>query len=800
MTPLKAIIEGAKGILAGLGRERLELDLEAMLTDEHRTIYLRGDNGSGKSTLINLALVPWREPPQLPGDIYDAFADTGLRELEWEHDGSRYRSRIEYRQTAKTKTQKAYLYVLDGQEWQPMQLTDHTVSDGKAKTYDRCLESILGDKDIYYLSAFRAQGAKRLAEYKDAKALMRGLLGLDELERKRLKTREVIKLITRDRAALRIEYTQAQADVEQIGRERDCLTELQRQMPRLREELSTATEDLAIATGELTAAMTEHLDTQKIVEARKAIKASITEETTRHARVTREIQTDITAADHAWDTQLGVYTRRESAAWSDIANAKRRLEAAEELLGQRDEINVAVQVVDSLTAELARNEQTNEEVQQKKEKLDALTREIGILQVRVEQAIADIKQMDERCHELEKRAGFVDEVPCEGKGKYAACPALQEALRAGDDLSACTGAIAIRQNDHDALVLQIDALKSDKAVFGDVETELQALKVNAATIRTRLEKMRKTAEKASGLAQAANVEDDVRQTIAARENAIEELNAEQAAAKEQHETKRALLRTRLAEVEDQHKEQTTDLAQKLAGLPEPESEAILEHAKTRVRTAEESKHKTATAVEKTTAEIATREATIAAGAEQEKKVHALAEQGRRLNDCIADLEYVVKGLKGIVDLSVEAAGPAIADYANQLLRDAGLHRFTVKIITQRTLANGTLAECFEISVIDSETDIESSVLHKSGGENVWLDKALTDAVGLYHQEAAGIQYETLFSDESDGALSAEKKTQYFRLDAKLLEIGGFRRKFAVSHSADAFVNADHVIEMADLRT
>ena len=106
---------------------------------------------------------------------------------------------------------------------------------------------------------------------------------------------------------------------------------------------------------------------------------------------------------------------------------------------------------------------------------------------------------------------------------------------------------------------------------------------------------------------------------------------------------------------------------------------------------------------------------------------------------------------------------------------------------------------FDISVLDAETGLESSVLHKSGGEQVWVDKALTDAVALYHQESAGQHYECLFADEAEDGLTQERKQQFYRMDRAALALGGYHRKFFFSHNPEAWALADVVMEMAALR-
>ena len=801
MTPLKLALEGSLGIRAGIGRERLELDLENMLGDEDRVVAIRGDNGSGKSTLMNLGMVPWREPPQLVGSPYQHFGETGLRELEWAHDGSRFKTRIEYRNTGKTPTQKAYLWVLAGanyNEWEPIHLPDHTVSDGKSRTYDKCLEAVLGDKDIYYLSAFRAQGGKRLAEYENAKQLMRGLLGLDGIEEKRLRTRDVIRLLSHERDGLRIDYNDAQAALARVEDDRARLERMKQDIPAIKSRLSTATDALARATAELTEATTEDLDVQRILDARAEVEARIKDAKHRYEESRASLTSDIDDLDRRWRADTKKHRRDESAAWNDIAQAKKRIAAAEDLLSQKDEIEAAIEVANSLGSALDRKEQTREELDAKLTELRELKSNVRLIEAKIEHAEQDLEGLCRKSEELTKRAGFVQIVPCQGRGKYASCVALQEAISAIDEIDTLNTVIDDKLQAKIGLQDQAAPLKRRTANFANVETQVLALRTEILETKSRLENARKVAAKATALHQATGIQKESTETIAAKEQAIAEEQKAFDEEKAKHEERIARLNRRRKEIAERYEADSNALQEDLGKLPEPTRESSIDMAKARVREAEEAKQGASQALEQTIAEIAAREAALKVGSSAEERLKTIAATGADIKERIAVLEYVAKGLRGVVDLSIEAAGPAIAEYANRLLLNAYGPRFSVKIITQRKQANGALAECFEISVIDSESGLESSVLHKSGGENVWLDKALTDAVGLYQQDAAGIEYETKFADEVEDGLTAERKLQFYRMDEAALNLGGFKRKYFVSHNPDAWEMADRVIDMSTL--
>ena len=65
MKPISLTLKGFKGIRDGLGREAIELDLEA-LTGDAQLVALLGRNGRGKSTLLD-CLQPFPVMPSRAG-------------------------------------------------------------------------------------------------------------------------------------------------------------------------------------------------------------------------------------------------------------------------------------------------------------------------------------------------------------------------------------------------------------------------------------------------------------------------------------------------------------------------------------------------------------------------------------------------------------------------------------------------------------------------------------------------------------------------------------------------------------
>ena len=76
-----------------------------------------------------------------------------------------------------------------------------------------------------------------------------------------------------------------------------------------------------------------------------------------------------------------------------------------------------------------------------------------------------------------------------------------------------------------------------------------------------------------------------------------------------------------------------------------------------------------------------------------------------------------------------------------------------------------------------------------------MNECLTRAVALYLAAHSGRRYATLFSDEADGALDAERKRMFMAMKREVLRLGGYEREFFVSQTPELTAMADAVIDM-----
>jgi exonuclease SbcC len=150
---------------------------------------------------------------------------------------------------------------------------------------------------------------------------------------------------------------------------------------------------------------------------------------------------------------------------------------------------------------------------------------------------------------------------------------------------------------------------------------------------------------------------------------------------------------------------------------------------------------------------------------------------------------------GVIALAIDDAGPTLAGLANDLLLACYGPRFTVSIRTLVETAKGEAREGFDIVVHDAESGDAKSVTLMSGGERVWIDGALTRAIALYLAQNSGRRNETLFSDEADGALNAQRKRMFMSMKRAVVRLGGYRQEFFVSQTPELTAMADAVIDL-----
>jgi exonuclease SbcC len=195
--------------------------------------------------------------------------------------------------------------------------------------------------------------------------------------------------------------------------------------------------------------------------------------------------------------------------------------------------------------------------------------------------------------------------------------------------------------------------------------------------------------------------------------------------------------------------------------------------------------------------------TLAEIAAKEKEYSGLNRENMNAAAAGREWELISKafGKDGIQALELDALAPGISDTANRILESAYGDRFRIEIRTTRMGGTGKKTkqiEDFLIYVIDSE-DGEAVLLEdKSGGEAVWIKRAIYDAFAVIRKRNTGFAFLTCFQDETDGALDSAAKTAYFRMLEAAHAESKLRHTVIITHSSEVKAMIEQKIEMEEL--
>lgn len=207
-------------------------------------------------------------------------------------------------------------------------------------------------------------------------------------------------------------------------------------------------------------------------------------------------------------------------------------------------------------------------------------------------------------------------------------------------------------------------------------------------------------------------------------------------------------------------------------------------------------------------EIAAINATIEAGKktlsemkENEAELEKLQKESEKQKIEVTEWELVSKafGKDGIQALELDALAPGISETANRILKSGYGDRFSISIETTRIGGSGKKTkqiEDFKIMVNDNG-DV-TTLENKSGGESVWIKRAIYDAFAVIRRRNTGFAFLTCFQDETDGALDASAKTAYCRMLEASHDAAKLRHTIIITHSNEVKAMIEQKIAMESL--
>ncbi|KQP23346.1 hypothetical protein [Pseudorhodoferax sp. Leaf267] len=805
MQPLHLTLTGFRGIRDGLGLDELRLDLQALAGDA-ALVAITGRNGSGKTTVMDnltpYCLLASRGSGTGGFSYYDhVFLPESVKDLVWAHAGQRYRSQIVVRLNGRRRTE-AFLHRLDDDgHWRPVVLDDGLRSDGRLETYNGCVERLCGSADTFFTSVFAAQGRRPLSSYRNAeiKGLLADLLGQDQILAMGAQAGDTVRLLKGGLAGVRQGGAELELACAQVAAELQRLGGASMRQERAASVLQLATADLEAAVAAHARCTAEHAQQQAVSpqRARLALELRALQE---QARTTaQDFQTQDTAALRS----LERLRQRVQTRGAQVAQRRDTLLRAQQgwmqTLAQEGSVRHALHRLPlarrSLALRQARAQAAADGV--------AALREAETAQQREDQRLAAIEREAGKAvlwvQELTHRAGLVTTVPCVGTDLQHRCGLLGDA-HAARRLVPDAQAVVDRCARERRQVLQ-DRRRTLQRLY-DLARAPQALVVAEQAARRagdRVVALRELAAQGPACDQARSALADLALDLAAlpTPDQAADWTAEDLAERSEILQARRSVAARAAQARARLSTARARCEAALAALPPAPDGSALAQAAAAVARARTAQLTAQQALVAATRERQAVDGLQAQHAAQSQRLAAIKAHAASVERALGDWTLLARclGHDGLIALAIDDVGPTLAHLTNELLLASHGPRFTVVLQTQCMSGKGELREGFEILVHDGDSGEPKPLGLMSGGERTWIEACLVRAVALYLAQHTGRGYDTLFSDEADGALDPERKRMFMAMKRAVLRLGGYSREYFVTQTPELVAVADAVIDL-----
>ena len=781
MKPLLLRLRGAIGIRDGLGLDEIDIDFAKFSPG---LISIVGKNGSGKTTILD-NMHPFLELPSRNGSLNDHFfLRDSFREFVFQFNGKQYRSYILV--DARTGKTEAYFYV-GGQP----------INDGRISTYKAEVEKLIGSPEVFFNSVFVAQGAS-------------GVTALSPSKRKDLFF-ELLGLQIYDRY---VQYSKCRGDEleKEVAVKKALLEQVAKELPQrvcARETIERAEKVLGEVRREIHVKETER-------EANEAELQAIRKQAEARARLCQkrqELDDEIATLAQRLDTAQREFEVDKKKLEQQSKAITKEIDRTNQILSHKDEIEEKLKELRSLLekeqsySDLERAlrdvERKESEAALKSEKEWAeYHRRLAVLEREEDQALAEERRLkimlDAELAKLEKQlddarssAGLVDEVPCHTvEGMPDQCRLL-------------TSAVEARKR----VPLLQDRIRMLKQVEHRESPEFYAVRSKLEEIARRKEELDRSKpspfDREAFTAMRRSIGYDVRRHTEVRERIThlesqkwlrlnEALLVAQSVLKEK-EAALAYLNQQMEDQKAKHQAVVDELMKEMNAKREKLNElgpsSPLETEDGRCLWMREEINSALESLRKRELNLHGQISAAQATVDRIEKLESESKQTeQQLGDLLQQIEHWrllqrACSKDGIPALELDAAGPGISGIANELLASSFGAKFQISFETTK-LSKDRKKQLETFNIIVCGEDGEKRIEDLSGGERVWIERAISEAIAIYMSERSGNQFLTTFQDESDGALDPENKQNYFSLLRESFKLGRRYYTFIITQSPD----------------
>jgi len=351
-------------------------------------------------------------------------------------------------------------------------------------------------------------------------------------------------------------------------------------------------------------------------------------------------------------------------------------------------------------------------------------------------------------------------VPCRGEGVYASCPKIRRAVEAGQKIPALEGEAA-------TLSLEVEVQRSSLARIATPSSELTRTLEGCERDRRKVDQERQRYEELRAVEARRDERLKALERLAqARTEVVQELSSKESALSAFSDLDGKMQASR-REIEN---------ADRLIVSCRRERDSLIARQ----------------------AQIKQRQEQMEAARTRLAQVEAELGAARTEHE---DYTYLARvfGPDEIQLCEIQAAGPQVSTLVNALLEGCFDNKFEIRFRTQRPKADGKgMVDDFDVEVRNKNLDRTCLVDELSGGQFVLVNEAVNLGIAIYNmRQGEGIRYETLFRDETVGALDAANSKEYVHMLRRAMDLGGFHQVIFICHTPLVWELADQIIQVRD---
>lgn len=767
MKPLSLILRGFTGIQKGLGLDEIMLDLSGV----HGLIALAGENGRGKSSVLE-NLHPFRTLFSRSGALNrHCYLRNSEKEFTFSYQGHIYRTLVKI--DAEADRGEAYVW-RDGQP----------EVNGKYREYDRYIENLLGSQTLFASSVFCAQNSRKLTDMRtgELRELFAEFLRLDRLQAHEATSKQCINTMAGQIQQVEARISMLKAKVEQadIG---DLAIQAAFESARLESQR--------------TALQARFVEEQAAMDRTKAAIAANAANIQRRKDVQQAID-DLTAeiargvADQAV-TLAGLrdkYAKLKAefdACCRAIVDKEAIEAAAKDEAALRQLIDMDAADVDTMGADLAQRKKDLAAVEKEwaahKQKLSEATADLNALKTSRELMTveAQIKQAKDKTKDLDLKDPACQSTTCSFvAGALEAARTLPDLEAQREQIAALLevkrAAINGTIKDIEAMInAEMRLIESDRRGVEATEAVLLSTRQSLARHKLELKQLSDRAARLPELLVAISRHDDLSKQMSDVTEAG--ITARTAWAKTLQEKN-----DQLGTLQARHTE--------ITGMIDQDAEKMLPYHQSKIREIEGNIKIAGDLIEQSKAEIVAMQTRMALAAAAKDELAATEKDLCGMFEEMSHWTYLRNACSktGLQALEIDGVVPLITHDANRLLAGTFGPTFSIRLQTQDEDGK----EVFRVLVIRDD-GAEVLLDNLSGGERVWILKALRLSMTLLSKRKSGLNFTAAFADEEDGALDVENARTFVDMYRSFMKEGGFESFLFISHKPECLSYADHIL-------